>query len=115
MKKLPSNPGMLKRNVPSSSQQVSFGSDITNARNMNENVDQIAVEANNDAIYFKDWLAHYKSKAGRGTYCNLVVMWSLDCCKTDSIILIVTGWLNEILGSGQIFAVFHPTPSFFTL
>ncbi|KAB2043617.1 hypothetical protein ES319_D01G029600v1 [Gossypium barbadense] len=53
MKKLPSNPNMLKRTVPSSSQQVSFGSDITNARNMNENVDQIAVEANNDASTLK--------------------------------------------------------------
>ncbi|TYG81819.1 hypothetical protein ES288_D01G036300v1 [Gossypium darwinii] len=48
-----SDPDMLKRTVPSSSQQVSFGSDITNARNMNDNIDQISVEANNDASTLK--------------------------------------------------------------
>ncbi|MBA0791794.1 hypothetical protein Gohar_016352 [Gossypium harknessii] len=48
-----SDPDMLKRTVSSSSQQVSFGSDITNARNMNDNIDQISVEANNDASTLK--------------------------------------------------------------
>ncbi|KAH1120585.1 hypothetical protein J1N35_003745 [Gossypium stocksii] len=48
-----SDPDTLKRTVPSSSQQVSFGSDLTNARNMNDNVDQISVEANNDASTLK--------------------------------------------------------------
>ncbi|KAG8502222.1 hypothetical protein CXB51_000060 [Gossypium anomalum] len=57
-----SDPDMLKRTVPSSSQQVSFGSDITNARNMNDNVDQISVAANNDASTLKIGLLTINSK-----------------------------------------------------
>ncbi|TYH29702.1 hypothetical protein ES288_A01G033700v1 [Gossypium darwinii] len=53
---------MLKRTVPSSSQQVSFGSDIINARNMNDNVDQISVVANNDASTLKIGLLTINSK-----------------------------------------------------
>ncbi|KAK6265216.1 hypothetical protein QUC31_016053 [Theobroma cacao] len=49
----PSDPDMLKRTVPSSSRQVSEDSDITNARTMNENVDQIAVEAKDDVSTLK--------------------------------------------------------------
>ncbi|XWS08444.1 hypothetical protein CRYUN_Cryun40dG0003100 [Craigia yunnanensis] len=48
-----SNPSMLKGTVPSSSQQVSADSDITNARTMNENVERIAVEAKDDASALK--------------------------------------------------------------
>ncbi|XWS38891.1 hypothetical protein CRYUN_Cryun18bG0002000 [Craigia yunnanensis] len=48
-----SDPDILKRTVPSSSQQVSADSDITNARTMNENVERIAVEANDDASTLK--------------------------------------------------------------
>ncbi|XVE82337.1 hypothetical protein DITRI_Ditri15bG0140200 [Diplodiscus trichospermus] len=44
---------MLKRTVPSSSQLISADSDITNARMMNENVERIAVEANDDASTLK--------------------------------------------------------------
>ena len=48
-----SDPDMLKRTVPSSSQQVSADSDITNARTMNENVERIAIEAKDDASTLK--------------------------------------------------------------
>ncbi|XVF66054.1 hypothetical protein PTKIN_Ptkin10aG0003000 [Pterospermum kingtungense] len=43
-----SDADMLKRIVPSSSEQVCAHSDITNARVMNENVEQSMVEANDD-------------------------------------------------------------------
>ncbi|XVF28145.1 hypothetical protein REPUB_Repub15cG0004100 [Reevesia pubescens] len=48
-----SDPDMLKRRVPSSSQQACADSDITNTRTMNENVERIAVEAKDDASTLK--------------------------------------------------------------
>ncbi|XVF38943.1 hypothetical protein REPUB_Repub20aG0146200 [Reevesia pubescens] len=48
-----SDPDMLKRTVPSSSQQVSSDSEITIARTMNETVEQIAVEAKDDVSTLK--------------------------------------------------------------
>ncbi|GMJ09971.1 evolutionarily conserved C-terminal region 7 [Hibiscus trionum] len=47
------DPDMLKRTVPSSSQQVSSNSVTTNARTTNENIEQTAVNANNDASTLK--------------------------------------------------------------
>ncbi|KAE8703392.1 YTH domain-containing family protein 1 [Hibiscus syriacus] len=49
----PSDPDMLKSTVPSSSQQVSSDSDMTNARTMNENIEQTSVNANNDTSTLK--------------------------------------------------------------
>lgn len=47
------DPDILKRTVPSSSQQVSSDSDITNARMVIKNVDRIGVEAEDDASSLK--------------------------------------------------------------
>ncbi|XP_022742197.1 uncharacterized protein LOC111293629 [Durio zibethinus] len=54
-----SDPDMLKRTVPSSSQQVSADSDITNARTMDENLEQIA---NNAAATLKIGLLTINTK-----------------------------------------------------
>ncbi|KAK8706438.1 hypothetical protein V6N13_050004 [Hibiscus sabdariffa] len=48
-----SDPNMLKRTVPSSSQQVSSNSNTTNARTTNENIELTAVSANNYASTLK--------------------------------------------------------------
>ncbi|KAK8527621.1 hypothetical protein V6N13_085439 [Hibiscus sabdariffa] len=45
--------GMLKRTVPSSSHQVSSDSDTSNARAMNENIEQTSFNASNDASTLK--------------------------------------------------------------